>query len=831
MSGDEGTLWASLPLPAFLLDAHDRIERVNPAAETFLNASARSLRGAPIWDMVMVDAPLEQAFARIREAQAPLTINDVDVGGGERPPVQCNLQIAPLEEGPGDRVLLLISPRELAHRVGASKSAGTAARSAIGMAAMIAHEIKNPLAGITGAAQLLSMRLGAEDREMTDLIVAESRRIVALLEQVEQFGNLRPPALSPVNLHDVLERARRSAAVGFGAHMTFQELYDPSLPPTLADADQLLQVFQNLLRNAAEAQPERGKNPDPNLLRDEPAAPPARRLGRGPAAPGGDRGRRAGAQARDRRARLRALRLGPRERHGARPRARLQDRDRARRLAQRGQRARAHRVPRLAAHGAPGPGARRRRARGRDDREGELMDGTILVADDDRTIRTVLTQALTRAGCKVHATSSLTTLMRWVGEGKGDLIVTDVVMPDGNGLEMIPKISQERPGLPVIVISAQNTIMTAIQAAEAEAYDYLPKPFDLPDLMRRASRALDVRRRTAPPAPRDDRPEPSDDLPLVGRTPAMQALYRLVPRVMNADLPVLVTGESGTGKSLIARAIHDFGDRRTLPFVTATGIDLATMDGPAAVIARAKGGSILFDEVGDLSLEAQSRIVRMLDSFADGRSASPRVLATSQADLSARMEQGAFRRDLFYRLGGVTIHLPSLRERVDDVPLLVEHFLARAEREGATPRRVSSAAMEVARAYTWPGNVRQLENAVRRLVVMGGEEEIGRAELESVLGQQPAAEPLAGGPEEGELGAQVAKHLRRYFDLHAGALPPPGLYQRVLREMELPLIEIALDETAGNQARCADLLGINRNTLRKKITDLDIQVTRRRKLM
>ena len=460
------------------------------------------------------------------------------------------------------------------------------------------------------------------------------------------------------------------------------------------------------------------------------------------------------------------------------------------------------------------------------------MDGTILVADDDRTIRTVLTQALTRAGCKVHATSSLTTLMRWVGEGKGDLIVTDVVMPDGNGLEMIPKISQERPGLPVIVISAQNTIMTAIQAAEAEAYDYLPKPFDLPDLMKRASRALDVRRRAAPAAPRSEGPEPEGELPLVGRTPAMQALYRLVPRVMNADLPVLVTGESGTGKSLIARAIHDFSDRRTLPFVTASGADLATMDGPAATIARAKGGTILFDEVGDLSPEAQARVVRMLDGFADGRvQAPPRVTATSQTDLAGRAEAGEFRRDLFFRLGGVSIHMLPLRERVDDVPLLIEHFLGRAEREGLASRRMSGRALDVARAHPWPGNVRQLENAVRRLLVTGGEEEIGRAEIEAVLGAQPTAEPLPTGPEEGDLRVQVERNLRRYFDLHAGRLPPPGLYGRVLREMEAPLIEVALDATGGNQAKCADLLGINRNTLRKKITDLDLRVTRRRKLM
>jgi len=454
------------------------------------------------------------------------------------------------------------------------------------------------------------------------------------------------------------------------------------------------------------------------------------------------------------------------------------------------------------------------------------MDGTVLVADDDRTIRTVLTQALTRAGCKVHATSSLVTLMRWVDEGKGDLVISDVIMPDGNGLEQLPLIAKARPGLPVIVISAQNTIMTAIQAAGADAYDYLPKPFDLPDLMKRAARALEVKRRL--PQPKTEVEDRSGDLPLVGRTPAMQALYRLVARVMNTSLPVLITGESGTGKSLIAHAIHDFSDRRTLPFVVVSPNDLQGMDGPSMMLARAKGGSILFDEVSDLSDEAQSRVVRMLDALGDN---APRVMSTSQTDLMARMEAGQFREDLFYRLGGVTITVPALRERVDDIPLLAEHFLSRAERDGSPLRRFSAGALDLVRAYSWPGNVRQLQNALRRLVATAAEEEITRAEVESVLGNQPAMEPLRGGGEGEKLMASVNKHLRRYFDLHGGVLPPPGLYNRILREVETPLIEIALDATGGNQAKCADLLGINRNTLRKKITDLDIRVTRRRKLM
>ncbi|MEM9854838.1 MAG: response regulator [Pseudomonadota bacterium] len=454
------------------------------------------------------------------------------------------------------------------------------------------------------------------------------------------------------------------------------------------------------------------------------------------------------------------------------------------------------------------------------------MDGTVLIADDDKTIRTVLTQALTRAGCKVHATSSLMTLMRWVKEGKGDLVISDVIMPDGNGLDALPAIGETRPGLPVIVISAQNTIVTAIQATEKDAYDYLPKPFDLPDLMKRASRALELKRRM-PTAANDDQAT-SDDLPLVGRTPSMQALYRLVARVMNAELAVLITGESGTGKSLIAKAIHDFSDRRSLPFVTVSGEDLEGMDGPSALLAKARGGSLLFDEVGDLPDEAQARIVRMLDSLTDN---APRIMATSQVDLNDKMEAGEFRQDLFFRLSGVTMAVPALRERVDDIPLLGDHFLARSVREGASPRKLSQAAIELVRNYSWPGNVRQLENAIRRLVVTSAEEEISRQEVEAVLGNQPAVDPELGSADTEKLSASVAKHLRRYFDLHGGLLPPPGLYQRILREIEMPLIEIALDATGGNQAKCADLLGINRNTLRKKITDLDIRVTRRRKLM
>lgn len=455
------------------------------------------------------------------------------------------------------------------------------------------------------------------------------------------------------------------------------------------------------------------------------------------------------------------------------------------------------------------------------------MDGTVLVADDDRTIRTVLTQALTRAGCKVHATSSLTTLMRWVAEGKGDVVITDVVMPDGNGLEMLPKIAQDRPDLPVIVISAQNTIMTAIKAAEAQAYDYLPKPFDLPDLMKRTARALDrsgAQRKVVQTGNEKD----EDDLPMVGKTAVMQALYRVIARVMNTDLPVLIWGESGTGKSLIARSIHDLSDRRSLPFVTVTEADLRDIEGPARVLARVRGGTLLIDEIGDISAEVQARIARMMDAETDNQ---PRFIAIAQDDPALDPAKSTLRRDLYYRLSGATLQVPALRDRVEDIPLLAAHFLEKADASVGAPHALSEAAAKVFANFSWPGNVRQLEHAMRQLALTSRASEITAAEATQITGAQAGPEPVHAIGSNETLGASVERHIRRYFELHGNMLPPPGLYQRILREIEAPLLEVALTATSGNQAKCAELLGINRNTLRKKITDLEIEVTRGRKMM
>ncbi len=499
------------------------------------------------------------------------------------------------------------------------------------------------------------------------------------------------------------------------------------------------------------------------------------------------------------------------------------------------------------------------------------MDGTVLIADDDRTIRTVLTQALTRAGCRVHATGSLNQLSRWVDEGRGDLVITDVMMPDGNGIDMIPAIRKARPGLPVIVISAQNTIVTAIRATEAEAFDYLPKPFDLPDLMARAGQALSRRVRRADPAaqspaapPPEAEPATDPTLPLIGHAPAMQNLFRMVARVLNADLPVVIAGEAGVGKTVVARSFHDLSDRREAGFVVLTSAD-PSEEAIQRAAERALGGTLLIEDPAGFDSAAQARLIGMIEAWESGpgRNQMPRLISTTGPDPQAEVAAGRLRADLYYRLAGVTITVPPLRARVDDIPPLARHLLARAATQGLPARRLSDAATAVIRAHPFPGNVRELENMMRRLALIAAGAEISEAELRQTLqdsqpvmaqaaGPAPSAPramspatgmaapapalsgpPLAGLGESANmrLAQSVEMHLQRYFDLHGDQLPPPGLYDRILREIEKPLLEIALDATGGNQLRCADLLGINRNTLRKKLTDLNIEVTRRRKLM
>ncbi len=479
-----------------------------------------------------------------------------------------------------------------------------------------------------------------------------------------------------------------------------------------------------------------------------------------------------------------------------------------------------------------------------------MPTGSILVADDDAAIRTVLNQALSRAGYEVRSTGNAATLWRWVTQGDGDLVITDVVMPDENAFDLIPRIRKTRPDLPIIVMSAQNTFMTAIRASERGAYEYLPKPFDLKELIGIVGRALsEPKQRSAAPAKTEEF-DPS--IPLVGRSPAMQEIYRVLARLMQTDLTVMISGESGTGKELVARALHDFGKRRAGTFVAINmaaiprdlieselfGHEKGAFTGAntrsAGRFEQAEGGTLFLDEIGDMPMEAQTRLLRVLQqgeyTTVGGRTpikSDVRIVAATNKDLRLLIQQGLFREDLFFRLNVVPLRLPPLRERTEDIADLIRHFFAQAEREGLPPKQIDQAALERLKRHRWPGNVRELENLARRLAALYPQETITTAVIEAELAQ-PAA-PL-GGTEESRadepLSAAVERHLAAYFAGFDEGLPPAGLYHRILREIEHPLLTAALAATRGNQIRAADLLGVNRNTLRKKIRDLDIQVYR-----
>src|SRR5438477_2941889 len=432
---------------------------------------------------------------------------------------------------------------------------------------------------------------------------------------------------------------------------------------------------------------------------------------------------------------------------------------------------------------------------------------SILVADDDTAIRTVLNQALSRAGYEVRSTGNAATLWRWISQGEGDLVITDVVMPDENAFDLLPRIKKLRPNLPVLIMSAQNTFMTAIRASERGAYEYLPKPFDLKELITIVGRALAEPKERAQ---EQGKPEEFDAIPLVGRSAAMQEIYRLVARLMQTDLTVMISGESGTGKELVALALHDYGKRRAGQFVAINmaaiprdlieselfGHEKGAFTGAQARSAgrfeQAEGGTLFLDEIGDMPMEAQTRLLRVLQqgeyTTVGGRTpikTDVRIIAATHRELKTQIQQGLFREDLYYRLNVVPLRIPPLRERLEDIGDLVRHFLRVAAKAGLGHKSIETAAIERLKQYHWPGNVRELENMVQRLTALHPQDTLTADIVEAELAEAVPPPTAEGGKTPKDLSEQIERYLAGHFASYGRELPPPGLYDRILQHVDM----------------------------------------------
>ncbi len=479
-----------------------------------------------------------------------------------------------------------------------------------------------------------------------------------------------------------------------------------------------------------------------------------------------------------------------------------------------------------------------------------MSGGRVLLVDDDLAIRTVVTEALRREGHVVAAAASVAEQTALFESFDPQVLVTDVILPDGNGLDLLPALLARRPGLPVIVMSAQNTLSTAVRATEQGAFEYLPKPFDLDELCRAVREGLRRQARgTAEAVPGDD----NGGLPLIGRSSAMQDVYRTIARVVPNDLSVLILGESGTGKELVARAIHDLGPRKARPFVAVNmaaiprelieaelfgherGAFTGALNRAAGRFEQAAGGTLFLDEIGDMPMDAQTRLLRVLQSgefttVGGNRAikADVRIIAATHKTLPDLIAAGSFREDLYYRLNVIPIALPPLRQREDDVTLLARHFLEDAAKSGLPRKQLDASGAARLVAHDWPGNVRELENLMRRLAVLARDDVITASLVDQQLDQSGAGEgvPNATASFAGEsLALSIEQYLGQYFGGFGGALPPDGLFHRFSETVERPLLRATMLAVKGNQIRAAKLLGINRNTLRKKLTDLGLDAT------
>ena len=475
----------------------------------------------------------------------------------------------------------------------------------------------------------------------------------------------------------------------------------------------------------------------------------------------------------------------------------------------------------------------------------------ILIAEDDVSIRTVLSTELENK-YDLKLTDNCAQLWNWVSDGLGDLIILDVVMPDENGLDLVPKIKEIRPDVKIIIISAQNTILTAMRAVEKGAYEYLAKPFDLTELNKVIDTAFSDNNKSLDTYKKEEIKSENSDIPIIGSSPLMQKVFKSVAKLANTDLTVMIFGESGTGKELVAKILHEYGKRKNGPFVAINmaaipkelieselfGHEKGSFTGAfskkSGKFEEADGGTLFLDEIGDMPYEAQTRLLRVIQEGEFNRvggnekiKTNLRIITATHRNLDELVQNGGFREDLFYRLNVFPINLPPLRLRLSDLNKLVHYFLNKSYKEGLSKKNISEEAINELKKYKWPGNIRELENFIRRLVVLTTSNKITHSDIVKNLSKTNTMITESNsnnGLEKISLSMSVEQHLKNFFKLHKDKLPSSGLYLRIINEVERPLISICLNATKGNQIKASKLLGLNRNTLRKKIKELKIKV-------
>jgi len=465
----------------------------------------------------------------------------------------------------------------------------------------------------------------------------------------------------------------------------------------------------------------------------------------------------------------------------------------------------------------------------------------ILLAEDDDSIQLVTSEFLSGEGYAVRSAKTLKSLWRLIEKGDGDVLVTDVMFPDGESFDLIPQIKELRPNLPIIIISARNNLQTAISSVEKGAFEYLPKPFDLNDLNALINKALVIKPKLKGQTLIRKK---SSDL-IIGSSKAMQEMYRVIGRLSQNDLTVMIYGESGTGKELVSKALHIFGKRSDHPFVAVNmaaipnelieselfGHEKGSFTGAYqksdGKFKQAEKGTLFLDEIGDMPIEAQTRLLRVLQegefTSVGGKEkikTDVRIVAATNKDLKSLIKLGSFREDLFYRLNVVPIHTPALRDKIEDIPELVEHFLGTADKLGLPIKKIDKNAITLLMNHYWPGNVRELENFLLRMCALYSEdtlsEEIVEKELLQVKVENQSVDNIG-----------LSKIIDGYFANNLNKLLKnnnKNIYSEVISEVEQSMIKNVLFITKGNQLKAAQILGLNRNTLRKKIGDLNINI-------